>query len=102
MEFGVPFRLQVVLVVCLFVLLLWMAMVDKGATSGGGAMVVMVDLGDAATAGSLVEAGCGCRGRTRSSSFGSVAGRRTASATFYMLERLPLPGGWWYGGAAVA
>ena len=77
-------------------------MVDRGAAPGGGAVLVMVDLGGAVTAGSLAEAGSGGRGRTRSSSFGSVAGRRTASATFYMLERCPLPGGWWYGGAVVA
>jgi hypothetical protein len=73
-----------------------------GAAPGGGAGVVVVDLGGAEPAGCLADAGSSCRGRTRSSSFGSVAWRRTASATFYMLERRPLPGGWRYGGVAVA
>ena len=82
--------------------LLWPAVEAWGAAPGGGAGVVVVDLGGAAPAGSLVEAGSEGRGRTRSTSFGSVAARRTASATFYMLERLPLPGGWRYGGGAVA
>ena len=67
---------------------------------GGGAVVV--DLGGAEPAGCLAEAGSRCRGRTHSTSLGSVAVRRTASATIYMLERRSLPGGWRYGGAAVA
>ena len=63
---------------CLFCL----AVEAKGAASGVGSGAVVVDLGDAPPAGRLADAGREGRGRTRSSSFSSVAARRTASATF--------------------
>ena len=73
-----------------------------GAALGGGAGLVVVDLGGAASAGRRVVAGSGCCGRARSARLGSVLLRRTAPAAIYELWRRLLPGGKRYGGAAVA
>jgi hypothetical protein len=78
------------------------AMVARGAASGGGVGLVVVDLGGAASAGRRVVAGSGCCGRARSARLGSVLQRWTAPAAIYELWRRLLPGGKRYGGAAVA
>jgi hypothetical protein len=78
------------------------ALVARGAASGGGAGLVVVDLGGAVPAGRWVVAGGGCCGRACSATLGSVLQRRTAPAAIYMLWRHLLPGGKRYGGAAVA
>ena len=81
--------------------LLWMAMVDRRAASGGGAVMAVVDLvDDGGSAGGWAESGTGRCGRARSARLSSVARRRTAPAADYMLWRRSLPDGKRYGDLA--